>query len=1019
MEGSEPYMIIEKIIKDIAANSSHYEGSLDISYRKRTGSYYTSLELTIPMVRELFDNIGIDKADIHDLKFLEPCVGTGNFVFAYILVASEYLKKGLLKKLLNNIYVCDINENALEEYKKQLISISQKYFDIQLSEEYFDTHMGRGLLFDVTQVNPEYMSVNTVFGDGSERSFDIVMTNPPYKNLKAEVGHYESGDEKNSDKKKYDRISTLAKSVLPLSTTGTLNIYKLFTEEILEKYASDGALVSLLVPTSILTDKTCEKLRKKIITDYHIISIKNIPENNKFIKAQQALTAILIDKKGSTVSNPLTNICKSYRSEGDELAIVNVKKLANRDNGYTVLALNQNELDQIEKMSAHPKLRDLPFLKNLRGELDLTINKGSILDINTPYKLVRGRNIGYYKEVATNIQNYVSPEFVNETSKHAYINMERLACQQISNIAKERRLTFTKVQPMSVLANSCNFIAVGQNDYKIDANYIIGLLNSKLMNWFFKLHSSNNHINNYEINNFPIPIHGDSIKQISELVKSVDAADTPTIDKIDELVCVLFGINEKVNSQVVQADIANGTTYYENIALQDLRYIMPQIQSTDVHDLMAGLQSIESTILKYAPSISTLNRKVVQGLVDKYTKLSEGIILNHTTFKLSDLDMEMIRPIPQGGNWKNIPKKTVDKSRRLIKITETGGRTTLYGRLHYNKPSYTITTYFNRPGNGTYVHPIHDRVLSVREAARFQAFPDDHYIYGNKTQTLKQIGNAVPALMAYQIGRKIVDRIGVVKSVDLFCGAGGLTSGFKDAGIQTILCTDYDEAACATIKINNPESEVICGDITDSTIKKQIIRSAIKNGVDIVCGGPPCQGFSMAGYRDENDPRNQLFKEFVEVVRETNPKIVLFENVEGILTYKGGETYKAIHQLFNEIGYWTEGRLLKTDRYGVPQKRKRVIIICTRKDTNIDPASIYPDEVTSDDTNKVTAGDTIKDLENVECSEYARFDDQTSKISSSYNKMLDKSISPEEFLRILGENVQSEPPRQLQLISVQ
>ncbi len=101
----------------------------------------------------------------------------------------------------------------------------------------------------------------------------------------------------------------------------------------------------------------------------------------------------------------------------------------------------------------------------------------------------------------------------------------------------------------------------------------------------------------------------------------------------------------------------------------------------------------------------------------------------------------MIRSIPAGGSWKDIPMETVEKSKRLKRITQTGGRTTLYGRIDYNKPSYTITTYFNRPGNGTYVHPIHQRVLSVREAARFQAFRDDYYFFGNKTQHLKQVGN--------------------------------------------------------------------------------------------------------------------------------------------------------------------------------------------------------------------------------------------------------------------------------------
>lgn len=425
----------------------------------------------------------------------------------------------------------------------------------------------------------------------------------------------------------------------------------------------------------------------------------------------------------------------------------------------------------------------------------------------------------------------------------------------------------------------------------------------------------------------------------------------------------------------------------------DLRCLLPNVSSNDCCELLSGERSVTEVLSEVNDKFT---ENVVTGIVKKYQMMCEGEILNHTTFKLSDLDLEMIRAVPQGGSWKDIPAETVKKSKRLERITQTGGRTTLYGRIAYDKPSYTITTYFNRPGNGTYAHPIHQRVLSVREAARFQGFTDDYYFFGNKTQLLKQVGNAVPTIFAYQIGRKIVSKTGCSKSIDLFCGAGGMTVGFKEAGISSMLSNDIEESAVTTLKINNPEINVLCGDITKAETKDALVEAAMKTGVDIICGGPPCQGFSMAGFRDENDPRNQLFREFVDVVKRIRPKVIVFENVEGLLSYQGGKTYQEVHALFAELGYNTEGRALMTNEYAVPQKRKRVIIICTRSDLDILPTELYPDKTTPDENEQITARATIEDLEIVECSEsakYVEFED------TDLMQLFKRKISYEEYVK--------------------
>lgn len=404
---------------------------------------------------------------------------------------------------------------------------------------------------------------------------------------------------------------------------------------------------------------------------------------------------------------------------------------------------------------------------------------------------------------------------------------------------------------------------------------------------------------------------------------------------------------------------------------QDLSLLLPAVTREDCTSLLTGARAIEEFLLQ-VPHTS-FEAKAAAGIIAKYTKLAQGQVLNHTTFKLSELDLEMIKPVPQGGSWKDIPMETVQKSKRLSRLTQTGGRTTLYGRIDYAQPSYTITTYFNRPGNGTYVHPVHERVLSVREAARFQCFPDSYYFLGSKSDMLKQVGNAVPVLLAYSIGRAIKEKTGCSTSVDLFSGAGGMTYGLKRAGIHPVAANDIAAPACLTLRVNNPEIPVICGDITEEEIKQQIIRRGLAGHADLICGGPPCQGFSMAGWRRTDDPRNQMFRHFVDVVSEINPKVIVFENVEGILSHQNGKTYQDIITLFSELGYHTEGRKLMATDYAAPQRRKRVIILCTRKDLGILPADIFPPTITPSPDSQTTAYQTIFDLEQVDCSETAKY----------------------------------------------
>ena len=231
------------------------------------------------------------------------------------------------------------------------------------------------------------------------------------------------------------------------------------------------------------------------------------------------------------------------------------------------------------------------------------------------------------------------------------------------------------------------------------------------------------------------------------------------------------------------------------------------------------------------------------------------LLLNHIAPKFSELEKQMVKHIPPGGNWKDIPESV--PSQRLAQIRRNGGgRTTYYGRLRWDKPSYTISTYFNRIGNGCFIHPEQARLISIREGARLQSFVDSYEFAGSKGSIYKQIGNAVPPLLAYAIATALKKHTSKSDMIDLFCGAGGLSEGFRIAGFNPVSCIEIDknfhESYMQNLKPKKPAS-FICGDICDAGNKKKIAESASTHSVDVITGGPPCQGFSLAGWFDKED----------------------------------------------------------------------------------------------------------------------------------------------------------------------
>lgn len=164
--------------------------------------------------------------------------------------------------------------------------------------------------------------------------------------------------------------------------------------------------------------------------------------------------------------------------------------------------------------------------------------------------------------------------------------------------------------------------------------------------------------------------------------------------------------------------------------------------------------------------------------------------------------------------------------------------------------------------------------------------------------------------------------------IDLFSGAGGLSCGLEQAGFHPVLANEMVEQFANTYMVNHPNTKMIVGDIRMVDEKELYSLVAEYGKIDLIAGGPPCQGFSVnAPIRSLDDPRNHLFKDFLRIVDEIRPKAVLIENVPGIVSLGKGTVVEQIYLALENMGYKVKHRILFAGHYGVPQLRFRTIIV--------------------------------------------------------------------------------------------
>jgi len=521
---------INEILKDyqyITSKETHY----GTTKQKHHGIFYTNYHIAYKITEEAFKSF---KSDINNTLFFEPSVGLGIFVITYLDYIEENFSEYDIEKIVNNIYISDIDNRAVTLAKKLISKFIQIKFhkDIYLKET--------NIYIGDTVIDKEFNLKKTYDLFGKNIKFDFILSNPPYRNIKASKKELD-GEAYDNYRSYCTKFSRSIKQTLSFQQ-GTINLYKVFFELILEEYSESDASIGIIIPSSILSDKSTIEFRKRMLEYTNIEKIYYIEEkSNQFENITQAMCFFGL-KKVKDRNEKI--ILVDYENPNNTFSIF-PNNLSLVDSNYSFNKIDEMSNSILKKIHKFEKLKNIDSIKNLRGELDLTSDKKYISPTPTKYMLLQGKNI---KEWAyTDNTLYVDESFISSrySVKFDDIKSERIICQQISNINSNKRLKFAKIPKNIILGNSCNYIV--SNSVPID--YLLGLFNSYLFDWRFKLFSSNNHINNYELDDLPININKDYYDEIISYTKEILDGNN---DKIISLNLLVFSLYEMENAEILK-----------------------------------------------------------------------------------------------------------------------------------------------------------------------------------------------------------------------------------------------------------------------------------------------------------------------------------------------------------------------------------------------------------------------------------------------------------------------------------
>lgn len=457
-----------------------------------------------------------------------------------------------------------------EQLKLQFVQSQNRMFQRLISEG----RRGHAeLTTKLTSWDPFSHKTSTWFDSewmfGISEGFDVVIGNPPYgllnKKQNQKLGHQVSEIDL-----KYFKDVPLYKP----AQGGMLNAYRLFVCQSINLLKENGC-TSLIFPLAFMCDLSASNLRKYLLNTYRIDYLEAFPERDnerkRVFEAVKMSVCILGASKSSDPDFHFTmRIHKDkYIDLTNDKSIISTSIIKNIDPiNYTIPLVHPEELKLLSKIGEKSE-RLAEIGKCYTGEIDLTLNKQFLTDNNDDAKLIKGAQVQKYK--LSDVMSQGEIMYLNESMykkstggiKSTHSKSRRIVMQGITGVNEITRLKMTIIDPPTYCANSVNYLIPKKNDISLES--LLGLLNSKLMNWYFKKMSTNSNVNGYEVDNLPIIKNFKSLGQeilplVEEIISSSDKQSVKSLEnKIDQVVYELYGLNDE-EIKVVEEGGSNETS---------------------------------------------------------------------------------------------------------------------------------------------------------------------------------------------------------------------------------------------------------------------------------------------------------------------------------------------------------------------------------------------------------------------------------------------------------------------------